>query len=715
MVLGTVGYMSPEQVRGASVDPRSDIFSLGVVLYEMLSGQRAFARDTAAETMTAILKDDPPEIPKSGLHVAPAVERIVRRCLEKSPGERFYSAHDLGIALETIATESGVAAPSIAASHVRSRAPRERVAWGVAASLFLAALVMGTLLWRARIASNATPAPTPIRLTLRFANDAAMHLGVPQPSLAISPDGKTIVYTAHGPEGPQLWMHSLDQFEPTPLAGTGSAGGSGARNAFFSPDGRFIAFFADAQLKRIAVGGGVATVICDAPQSYGGTWTTRDEIVFARAAPGAGLYRIAAAGGQPQIVAQGGFFYPDALPGGNAVVVSAENPQARTTNELRIAVVDLASGAVRTLADAGAYPRYAASGHLTFLRDRGLAAAAFDPIAMKLGDAVRVVPDVFMNPAMGSGNYAVSAAGTLAYVPGDGNEFARSLIALDANGTSETMSGERRYFDSPRISPDGQHVAVAVLAWRDSVWVLDRTRGALTELTTGDSNGIAPVWTPDGGRIVFSRYGTDHPPNLYWMAADGSGTAQRLATSDYQQRPVSVSPDGKTLVYELRTATSVDLWTLTLDEPPTARPLLDSRFNETNAAISRDGKWVAYASNQSGRPEVYLAPFPSMERTIQVTAEGGIHPVWSRDGKRLYYRRADQLLAVDVALGAAVRLSKPQAIARQRSAGPAGGFFDIMPDGRLLLVDNEQEGIDTPELRIVVNWLEELKQKAPIQ
>ena len=358
----------------------------------------------------------------------------------------------------------------------------------------------------------------------------------------------------------------------------GGGAPGGRSNAFFSPDGRFIAFFADGKLQRIPAAGGVATVICDAPQPYGGTWTSRDEIIFAAGATEMALWRVAASGGKPQVIVKGIFSYPDALPGGTAVVASGENPQASTSSELAIARIDVTTGEVTRLTHDGAYPRYAATGHLLFLRDGSLVAAPFDPNSGALGDPVPVASGVFQNQANASGNYAVSAAGVLAYAPGNGNEFKRSLITIDMKGAIEPLGGEQRYFESPRSSPDGQRIAVTVPAWRDGIWIIERTRGVITELTTGDANGVGPVWTPDGTRIVVAAYAASGPRNLFWMAADGSGTPERLATSVHQQRPNSFTPDGKTLVFELRTPAGTDLWTLTFDEKRTTRPLLETRF-----------------------------------------------------------------------------------------------------------------------------------------
>ena len=430
----------------------------------------------------------------------------------------------------------------------------------LAAAAIVALLVSGVMLWRARTTGSVDNAPV-VRSTVRFQRGSPLQLGSNQPSLAVSPDGKTIVYTAVGPEGVQLWTHSVDAFEPKPLPGT--SGGGGPRNVFFSPDGRQIAFFAGNQLKRMPAAGGTVTVVSDAPFPFGGTWTDRDEIVFVAGGPGVtgneGLWRIAAAGGERRLVADVFVSYPDALPGGRVIVAVNNNPNGRTASELNIVSVDIETGDVRPLIAGGTYPRYAATGHVLFLRNGTLMATAIDVAARTASDQSQVVvQNVFMNPAVASGNYAVSASGTLAYAPGADSDFSRSLLLIDAKGQRTPVIDERRYFEWPRASPDGQRIVVTIPGWRDTIWLLDRGRGSLTELTPGDESGVSPIWTPDGKRIVATVW-VKTVSNLHWMAADGSGTLERLSSSEFLQRPNSVTPDGKTLVFEQRTATSGDL------------------------------------------------------------------------------------------------------------------------------------------------------------
>lgn len=700
VILGTAAYMAPEQAKGRPVDKRADVWAFGCVLYEMVTGRRAFAGEDISETIASILRSEPDW---SG--VPASIKPLLVSCLQKDPRQRLRDIGDVAFLLDRAPAPATPIAP----------ASTPMAAKVLAAVAIVALLASGAMLWRARTSGGNGEAPV-VRSTLRFPRGGAMQLGANQPSLAVSPDGKTVVYTALGPEGSMLWTYSLAAFDPTPLAGTGGGnGGSAPRNVFFSPDGRQIAYFHNNQLKRMPVAGGTVTVVCDAIFNYGGTWTDRDEIVYvaagsARAA--GGLWKVPAAGGTPKLIVDMFVSYPDALPGGRVVIAITDNPAARTASELTIVSIDVETAEVRTLITGGTYPRYSTSGHVLFLRNGSLMATAIDVAARTVSDQSQaVVEDVFMNPAMASGNFAVSAAGTLAYAPGTSEDFHRRLVLIDAKGVRTPVSDERRYFEWPSASPDGQRVAVTIPGWRDAVWLFDRGRGSLTELTTGDSQGVSPVWTPDGRRIAVASWANDST-NLHWIAADGSGGVERLSTSRYQQRPNAWTPDGKTLIYEFRTPEGGDdLWTLELDGRK-EKPLIATRFNESSAALSPAGSWMAFASDQSGRLEVYLTRFPSAEGRIQVSTEEGRNPVWSPDGRRLYYRRRDgAIMSVDVGAGSPPALSRPVEVVRLPPAPPTRGKFDVMPDGRLLLVEDGSVGAISSELRIVVNWFDELKRK----
>jgi Tol biopolymer transport system component len=700
VILGTAAYMAPEQAKGRPVDKRADIWAFGCVLYEMVTGRRAFGGEDISETIASILRSEP-----DWTGVPAAITPLLVSCLQKDPRHRLRDIGDVALALDRAPRGTAPAAPASTPIAVKV----------LAAASIAALLISGAMLWRARTSGANGDAPV-VRSTLRFPRGGAMQLGANQPSLAVSPDGRTIVYTALGPEGSMLWTYSVDAFEPKPLAGTGGTNvGSAPRNVFFSPDGRQIAFFHNNQLKRMPVAGGTVTVVADAIFHYGGTWTDRDEIVFIASGgtgPAGGLWVVPAAGGERRLVADRFVSYPDALPGGRIIIAVTDNKEARTASELSIVSIDLQSGDVRPLIAGGTYPRYAASGHVLFLRNGALMATAIDVAARTVSEQAQVVvEDVFMNPAMASGNFAVSAAGTLAYAPGTSTDFNRQLVLVDAKGASTPVLDERRYFEWPSASPDGQRIAVTVPGWRDSTWLFDRGRGSLTELTTGDSQGVSPVWTPDGRRIALASW-DGKATNLHWIAADGAGGLERLSTSRFLQRPNAWTPDGKTLIYEHRTPEGGDdLWTLAL-EGRKEQPLIATRFNESSAVLSPAGTWLAFTSDQSGRIEVYLTRFPSAESRIQVSTDQGRNPAWSPDGRRLYYRANNgSIMAVDVGAGSPPALSRPVEAARLPVAPPTRGRFDVMPDGRLLMVDNESVGAITAELRIVVNWFGELRQK----
>jgi Tol biopolymer transport system component len=701
VILGTAAYMAPEQAKGRPVDKRADIWAFGCVLYEMVTGRRAFAGEDISETIASILRSEP-----DWTGVPASVKPSLVSCLQKDPRQRLRDIGDVALLLDRAPAAVTPAAPASAPMATRV----------LAAVSIAALLVSGVMLWRARTNDSAGDAPV-VRSTFRFQRGGSMQLGANQPSLAVSPDGKTIVYTALGPEGSMLWSYSIDAFDAKPLAGTGGGGiGTAPRNVFFSPDGRQIAFFQNNQLKRMPIAGGTVTVVTEAIFNYGGTWTDRDEIVFIASGSGAGsaggLWIVPAAGGERRLIKDMFVSYPEALPGGRVVMATVDNPTARTASELNVVSIDVETGDVRPLFAGGTYPRYSATGHVLFLRNGALLATAIDVAARTVSDQAQVVvEDVFMNPAMASGNFAISAAGTLAYAPGTAEDFNRQMVLIDAKGARTPVSDDRRYFEWPQASPDGQRIAVTIPGWRDSTWLLDRGRGSLTELTTGDAQGVSPVWTPDGQRIAMASW-DGKTTNLHWIAADGSGGLERLSTSRFLQRPNAWTPDGKTLIFEHRTSEGGDdLWTFELDGKK-EKPLIATRFNESSAVLSPAGTLMAFTSDQSGRIEVYLTRYPSAENRIQVSTDQGRNPAWSPDGRRLYYRANNgAIMAVDVGAGSPPALSRPVEVVRMPVAPPTRGHFSVMPDGRLLMVDNESIGALTQELNIVVNWFAELRQK----
>ena len=694
VILGTAAYMSPEQARGKSVDKRTDVWAFGCVLFEMLTGMRAFPGETMTDVLAAVVHKEPnwSDLPPA---LPPHIDSLLKRCLQKDPRQRL---RDIGEA--RIALEQGAAVPATAAADGRSMRS-QRGLWGLVAALAAGVMVLGAYAWRITTREPGIAEPVS-HLSMTF--PLGMHLGQPHPSLAFSPDGRRLVYTGNRQDGePVLWMRTLDQLEPTALATTGF------RNAFFSPDGQSVGLTGSQQMFRVAAAGGPLVPVCEVPGgvAYGGTWTTRDQIVFA--VPTTGLWRVAAAGGTPERIAAGRFFYPDALPDGRHVVVTADNPGARTSDDLRIVLINIETGAIRPLVEGGTYVRYAQSGHLVYLRNGTLTAVPFDVTRGEIrGTPVAMVPNVFMNPALTGGNFALSPTGTLAYAPGTAKDFQNALLTVGADGP-RPLTEVRRAFGVPKVSPDGTRVAVTVSLLQNAVWLLDIERGLLSRLTPDGYDVGSLAWLPDGRSLVVAASTTTEPRNLYLMRAEAGAPLQRLTNSGVPQTVGTFTPDGKQLVFvEGRPTEGPALWIMSLEGDRSPRRLLDRAMSP---ALSKDGNWLAFESGRSGTVTSYVVEFPAMKETVQVAPDGGRFPVWSSKG-RLYYRQiADSsIMAVDV--GGTPMISRPQFVARVPDAAIATAPFDLMHDGRVLVTDSKGIGW-TSELKIVLNWFTELRQKAP--
>ena len=702
VILGTAPYMAPEQARGKAVDRRADIWAFGCVLYEMICGVAAFRGDNITDVLAAVVKSEP-DWTKVPADTPRRIRLLLARCLQKDPKTRLRDIGDARLELDARDDDEARATPADA--WVASRdGPRMTIAaavLGVVSLALLGVLAVG-------YSSDDEVPRLPLHLSIMFPESSQLHLSLPRPSLAISPDGRRIVYTANGgPEPPQLWIRDLDQFAPRPIPGTRHA-----RMATFSPDGRWIAFFADSKLKKVPVTTGPAVELCDAVSGFGATWTTTDEIVFALGSSvrdDLGLWRVPAAGGERRKVASGFMGYPEALPDGRRVLVTLDNTGARTSSDLSIGAVDLASGQVTRLVEGGVSPRYVHTGHLIYLRNGELLAAPFDAATATVGDErVPVVAGVYFDPSIPVGNYAISPSGTLAYIPGNDLHFRLGLMAAGADG-SRPLIDERRHYGSARVSPDGRGVAVLVRTLYGEIWTIDLARSAFTRLpTTSSLQAMEPVWSQDG-RHVFVTLASDTSSSLVRLQSDGTGAEEQLTTSPNLQLPNTVTPDGAALVFvEVRPETGADLLLLSLRDG-TTQPLLATRFGESAAAISPDGRWIAYQSDRSGRVEVYVARFPTMASPVLASTNGGTNPAWSRDGRRLYYNRggyAANIEVVDVTPGSPPGLSRPQSFGQFSVADQS---FDVLPDGRLLLISGSGNDGSTPELRVIVDWHEELR------
>jgi serine/threonine protein kinase/Tol biopolymer transport system component len=710
VVMGTVGYMAPEQAQAEEVDHRADIFAFGAILYEMLSGRRAFQGNTAVEALNAILKEEPPELAESGHEVPASLERVVRHCLEKDPAARFQSIGDVAFYLDARAAESGSISTSQSHRAVVSTATRrERLARITTIVLFIAlvsALVWGTFLYFRRApqdtrvyrASILPPAGTNI---LRESTAGRF---------ALSPDGRRLVFVTGAGGGSQLWLRSLDESAAKPLAGTEGGGAP-----FWSPDGRFVAFFAQDKLKKIAVSGGPPITLADAQGANGGAWNRDDVILFAtNFSP---LQRLSASGGAPTPVTTldtaGGevhHWWPAFLPDGRHFIYHATGSRTGGPFDARgIYVGTLGSNERKLLVEGGSNAQYAA-GYLLFVRQGTLMAQPFDAERLELsGEAAPLAEQIETAHVVTQlGAFSVSPAGVLAY---QAKSQPRSqLIWFDRTGRQLGVLGDQAHYLNPELSPDAKRVGVIIgdpVTQSRDIWLFDVARGVRTRFTFGAVAGHPAIWSPDGAYLAFAGGGAGSY-DLYQKATSGSGDEQLLWRDSFNKYPMSWSADGKFLLFHTGSSTPQtgnDIWVLPLFAERKPIPFLQTKFSERDARFSPDGRWVAYQSNESGRYEVYVTTFPTSGAKWQISANGGLLPRWRSDGREIYYQAPDnKLVAVEVkpmAAGFVVGAAHPLFAIQ-----PGGGDINWVAtaDGQRFLVNTVVEGTTTAPITLVINW-----------
>ena len=704
-ILGTTAYMSPEQARGEPVDRRTDIWAFGCLLYELLTGRRAFAGETISDTIAAIIDRDPPwdALPGS---TPPGIRRLIRRCLMKDSRRRLRDIGDAWLEIQdALASPSGQLGVATRLARIR----RTALPWALSALVVGVGLGAGGTLWLLR--REAAPS-RPVARFLIALPPSTQLAGLDFPALAVSPLGTHIAYVASRGAGSQLFLRSIDTLESTPLAGTEQATGP-----FFSPDGRWIGFFAGGKLQKVSLTGGAPVVLCPAPIGFGGTWG-RDVIVFAPT-NGSALWKVSASGGTPEPVteldsAKGEFSHrwPELLPDGRTVLFTIGT--RGSWDDAELAAQSLETGQRQVLIQGGSDPRYIPTGHLLYVRGGSLMAVAFDAVRLQVsGQPVPIIANV-MQSFDGAAQFAISATGrSLVYVAGSAEGAERSLVWVDRHGVPQPLAAPPRAYDTPRLSPDGRAVIVTIEGERDNLWLYDVSAGSLRQLTFEGANS-SPLWTPDGTRVTFSSTRTG-PANLFWKRIEG-GADERLTTAARLQVPLSWSPDGRTLAFlEHDTVTARDVWTLALDGARTPRPLLHSPANESWAVFSRDGRWLAYVSDESGRSEVYVTPFPGDDRRLQISTDGGTEPVWGPDGRELFYRSGERMMTARVITTGGSRAVSPTVLfegAYERGHSQAN--FDVDHDGtRFLMVRAIERESLTRELQVVQEWFDELIRRVP--
>jgi eukaryotic-like serine/threonine-protein kinase len=702
VVLGTVGYMSPEQASGRRLDFRSDQFSLGSILYELATGKRAFSRPTAAEALVAIIREEPEPIVVLAPQIPVPVRWVIERCLAKDPEERYASTRDLARDLKQL-RDHGSEVSAEAAPVMLAR----RLGWlgpALIAGLFLAAVLSVFAVLRSRPA----PAARPVRFTVPIPPGATYSPGEISRGFAVSPDGTRLVIEAISRGRRRLFLRPLDSEKVVEIEGT-----AGAEAPFWSPDSRFIAFFADGKLKKIPAAGGPSEELCPASFDIVGSWNREGTILFSQLAPRPGIFRVSDKGGEALRVTSAdpsrsevADIWPYFLPDGRRFLYMASSAGGSAPREVRVASLDSKDSRVVTRLHSRV--EYADPGYLLYVRDATLFAQPFDKASARLaGEPVLVAENVhyFFGPSHAS--FSVSQTGVLAYQTAA--PLSR-LVWLDRAGKEIGTLGQPEVLNGFRISADGEKVAAAIEDKRtgtSDVWVFDLTRGVSTRLHSDPTDEKSPVWLPDGSKILY-RSDRKGVPDIYEIAVGVLGSERRLLDQPGVQQPEDVSRDGRFLVYGNNTQTTApEIWILPLNGDPKPLPWLQTRFAERSPRFSPDGRWIAYESDESGDPEVYVARTEGGGEKQRLSPAGGRRPRWRRDGREMYYATPDGFLAaVPITPGKRLEAGAPVQLFHLEAAIEE---YDVAPDGSRFLVSAPSEKVRESPIRVIVNWPATLK------
>jgi eukaryotic-like serine/threonine-protein kinase len=698
-IVGTIQYMSPQQIEGKEADARSDIFSFGSILYEMATGKHAFSGKSQLSVASAIMEKEPEPIATAKPALPPALDCVVRTCLAKNPEERYQSALDVQLQLRWIAQTAATAIPA-------SRSSRSMLA---VAGVCIA--VTGVGWWLG--ARSSGPKPHPMHVTVPVV-PGTLTGGTLNPSVTVSPDGHWLLYLVYRDGQDKLYIRAFSEAEGRILDGS-----NGARTPFFSPDSQWIGFVANGALKKLPVNGGSPITICNVTKSddslgfVGGTWAPDGRIVFV---PGfnSGLWEVPASGGTAKLLLatdvakdRVAATHPQVLPDGKGILFTSVPGKAKTSDDEDIAVLEPGSGEPRILFHGGSNARYLPTGYLVYGHTGSLMAVPFELAHLATtGPAVPVVKEVQGYP---DALYSVAENGTLVYVPGMKVSNPR-LYMVDRKGNRRPITDGSSEPEELAVSPDGKTVVARVAAANDDLWTFDTGRGNALRLTFEPGDEIYPQWTPDGKRVAYgSRTGT-----IYWRSADGRGQREELSHGEFARYPSSFSPDGKWLAIVEDTPTrGHDIWIIPIgggDRKPIAFQTTDA--DEWAPKFSPDGRFVAYVSNESGTTEIYIRPFDGSSGRRRITSNGGQLPVWARNGRELFFVKGTALMSVGIdANGNASTSERP--VLDPSTTGDSMDvnepIYDVMPDGQHFVISLAPPSALPPHYEVIVNWFEEVK------
>ena len=713
--IGTASYMSPEQVQGMDADHRSDIFSLGVVLYELFTGSLPFRGVHETALLYEIVNVDPAPMAALKPEIDPQLDAIVLECLAKEPSERYQSVAEVAKELRRFKRESTRSriTRTVAASQftrtLREQAPAAPPAgrspmtflWP---AVFVIAIAAVVLVWNPLAHETAKARPV-MRLSIDLPPTAVLHGG--ESALALSPDGKNLAYLGEIPNSQQIFIRRMKDLTVEPIPGT-----EGALEPSFSPDGQWVVYNARDKLMKVSIFGGAPEEICPTQgQTRGAWWAADNTVYFGHISRG--ISRVPASGGTPEAVtvldsAAGEIShrFPQLLPDGKTVIFTIKQNNITSFDEAVIAAERLGSRERKVLIRGGTYGRYIPTGHLIYVSGKTIFAVPFDADRLEVkGSPVPIEEGAWLNRGSGQANLSFSNTGALVFAPLGPVAYDNIVLTwMDRHGKMSPLLDTMRSYYSASLSPDGGKLALDVQAANNDIWIYQTARGTLTRLTFGGGNNDFPIWSPDGRYVVYQAE-KGRSPNIFRKPWDGSGSEERLTSDANAQTPTSFTPDGKMLAF----TQNGDIWILPMEGDRKAWPLIQSPANENRGMFSPDGRLLAYSSDESGKNEVYVVPFPKHDSKWPVSTGGGTPAGWSRSGKELFYLNGTALMVVDVSYRGNFDFSVP----RKLCDVPASAtLFDVSPDGgRFVAGKGRAERFTADRLDVILEWFDELQQK----